>query len=576
MDRVDILINGNKVSVDKNITILQAAKELNIKIPSLCYMKLQDGKTTNCKGSCRVCVVEVEGRRNLVASCSTLVSDGMNIKTNTKRVINARRSVVELLLSDHPYDCLKCNKNLKCELQKVAADLGIRQIRYEGEKRQHNIDKSSYSIVKDKSKCINCRRCVTVCDEIQKVHVLTGGGRGFHGTVTTFLDKPLIDTNCTNCGQCVAVCPTGSLREAYSYDSVWDALEDKSKYVIVQVAPSIRVALGEEFGMEPTEETTMKMVGILKSIGFHKVFDTNFGADLTIMEEAAEFLERLKSNKDMPMITSCCPAWVKFSENEYKNQVKHLSSCKSPQQMFGAVAKSYLADKLNINKEDMIVVSIMPCVAKKSEIQRPEFTKDGVKDVDYVITTRELIRMIRELGLNLSTVEEADFDNPLGEATGAGALFGTTGGVMEAALRTAYEWYTGEELKDVNFMKVRGLKGIKEATINIKGKDINIAVASSLGNARVIMDEIELGNSKYDFIEIMACPGGCINGGGQPLIKADTRVVEKRMNGIYEEDLRKNIRKSNENKEIRLLYEKYLGKVNSKKAHEFLHTFYND
>lgn len=574
MNKVNIFINGNKIRVDEGTTILQAAEKMNIEIPTLCHMYLQDGKTENCRGTCRVCVVEVVGRKNLAPACSTPVMEGMEIKTNTPRAINSRRNIVGLLLSDHPQDCLKCEKNLKCELQKLAADLGVKEIKYEGESRDCNIDLSSSALTKDMNKCILCKRCVTVCSKIQNVDILTPSGRGFDTEVTSFFSKPLNETDCTMCGQCLAVCPTGALREVFEYDDVWEALEDSTKYVVVQTAPAVRVALGEEFGMEPGERTTGRMVGALRALGFKKVFDTNFAADLTIMEEATEFLQRLNKGENLPMLTSCCPAWVRFVEHRYGDEVNHLSTCKSPQQMFGAVAKSYLAEKLNITPEDLIVVSVMPCVAKKGENKREEFSNEGVKDVDFVITTRELAKMIKEAGMDLGSMPKDDFDNPLGESTGAGDLFGTTGGVMEAALRTAYEKVVGEELDDLDFMEVRGLEGVKEATIKLPSKEVKVAVVSSLSNATKIMEEIKAGNSPYDFIEVMACPGGCIDGGGQPFIKANRDVLKKRMEAIYSEDSKKDVRKSHENESIKKLYNEYLGEPNSHKAHEILHTHY--
>lgn len=576
MSMVNLVINNKNIQVEKGTSILSAAKKLNIDIPTLCHMYMADGKTRNCKGTCRVCVVEVEGREDLVPSCAVDVSEGMVVKTHSPKAVEGRKTMVELLLSNHPQDCLKCEKNLRCELQKLAVDLGVGNISYMGEITERYEDRSSCAIIRDMNKCILCRRCVTVCNEVQNVNALTMVDRGFNSLASTFLNKPLAETNCTYCGQCVAVCPTAALREVKDYENIWSLLNDKDKYVIVQTAPAVRVALGEEFGLEVGTVTTRKMAGALKTLGFQGVYDTNFAADLTIMEEATEFIERFTKNENLPLITSCCPAWINFIEKKYPEHLNLPSSCKSPQQMFGAIAKTYLAQKLGISPEKIVLVSVMPCIAKKYEANREEMSRNGIKDVDIVITTRELARMLKEAGININTVEEADFDSPLGRASGAGVIFGSTGGVMEAALRTSYEWVTGNELKNVNFEEVRGLDGIKEATVNLNGKDVNVAVVSSLGNAKKIMDEIKAGNSKYHFIEVMACPGGCIDGGGQPFIKGDIELLKKRMKGIYQEDSNNEIRKSHENPMIKALYEEFLEKPNSHLAHELLHTTYKN
>lgn len=573
---VKITINNREVEIKEGATILDAAKELNIEIPTLCHMNMQDGKTENCKGTCRVCVVEVEGRKNLAPACSTPVTEGMIVKTNTPRAINARRNIVGLLLSDHPQDCLKCEKNLKCELQKLAADLGVKEIKYEGEISTYPIDTSSPSVIRDMDKCILCRRCATVCNDIQKVHVLTPVNRGFETVISSFMSKPFVDTKCTYCGQCVAVCPTGALREVYNYDDVWHVLSEKDKYVVVQTAPAVRAALGEEFGLPAGTDVTKKMVGALKALGFKKVFDTDFAADLTIMEEANELIDRLKNGGRLPMITSCCPAWINYVESNYGDMLDYPSTCKSPQQMFGAVAKTYLAEKLGIKPENLVVVSVMPCVAKKYEANREEFSKNGVKDVDIVITTRELAKMIKEAGMDLTNMEEEEFDNPLGESTGAGVIFGNSGGVMEAALRTAYETLTGEELGKLEFNDVRGLEGVKETTVKLNNINLNLAVVSSLGNAKKVMDDIKEGKCKYDFIEIMACPGGCIDGGGQPFIRANRDVLEKRMEALYEADINMPLRKSHDNPMIKQIYNEFLEHPNSHIAHALLHTEYKN
>lgn len=576
MESVQLTINGRQVEIEAGSTILEAAKKLNIEIPTLCYLKLQDGEHVSCTSSCRVCSVEVEGRKNLAASCSTPVSPYMVVKTNTQRVSNARKTIVELLLSDHPQDCLKCQKNLKCELQKVASDLNIRQIRYEGERTKTPTDFSSVSITRDVDKCILCRRCVSVCTNIQTVGVLSPVLRGFETTISTAFMDPLSETNCTNCGQCVAVCPTGALRETNDEDRLWDVLDDEDKYVIVQTAPAIRAALGEQFGLKPGTNVTGKMVSVLKALGFKKVYDTDFAADLTIIEEATELVNRIKNAENLPLLTSCCPAWIKFLEHNYGEFLNLPSSCKSPQQMFGAIAKSYLAEKLEVNPKKMVVVSIMPCTAKKFEASREEQEVHGLRDVDIVLTTRELSSMIRSAGLDLNDFEDDDFDNPLGESTGAAVLFGNSGGVMEAALRTAYEWITGEVLNDLEFEDVRGLLGIKAANVKIGDLSLKVAVASGLGNARNLMESIKNGENEYAMIEVMACPGGCIDGGGQPFIRGDREILRKRIEVLYNVDKDKKIRKSHENPMIKELYNEYLIEANGEKAHKLLHTHYKN
>lgn len=574
MDKVKIILNDKSVEVEKGTMLLDAAKELDITIPTLCHMVMQDGETKNCKGTCRVCMVELENRKKLVPACCTEVSDGMVVRTNSPRALNARKMMIELLLSDHPTDCLECVKNANCELQKLAADMGIRKIRYKGEISMHKLDLTSPAIVRDMSKCILCRRCVTACNDVQRVNLLTTIGRGFDSVVSTFFDEPLTESNCTFCGQCIAACPVGALTEVQTYPKVWEMLDNKEKYVVVQTAPAVRVALGEEFNLEPGTITTSKMVGALKALGFDKVFDTNFAADLTIMEEANEFIHRLEKNENLPLITSCCPAWVKFAEIKFKENMNLISTCKSPHQMLGAVTKTYLAEMLNINPEDIVVVSVMPCVAKKNEADREEMMIDNMKDVDLVITTRELATMIKEAGLDIRNIKDGEFDNPLGVSSGAGVIFGSSGGVMEAALRSAYEWITKETLENVNFNEVRGIQGVKEATVNIAGKEINIAVVNSLKNAEKVMKDINAGNSKYQFIEVMACPGGCIGGGGQPYIKGDRNILKKRMEAIYKDDLNHESRKSHENEAILKLYEDYLGEKGGSKAKKILHVHY--
>lgn len=573
MSLIKVNINGKNIMVEKGTSILDAAKELNIKIPTLCHLNLHSFKMVNQVASCRVCMVEADGK--LVPACATPVYDGMVIKTDTLKAIKYRRTVVELILSNHPQDCLLCEKNLDCELQSLAADLGIRHIRFKGEKTNFGVDHSSKSIVKDLDKCILCRRCETMCSEVQTVNVLSGVDRGFHTVVAPFFNSPLHETVCTFCGQCVSVCPTGALTEVNNISKVWRALNTEGKTVVVQVAPAVRVALGEEFGMEPGTVVTGKIVSALRKLGFDRVFDTDFAADLTIIEEASEFIHRVKHGGRLPMLTSCCPAWVKFFEHQFPDLIDIPSTCKSPHQMLGAVAKSYFAQKMEIKPEDVTVVSIMPCVAKKYEISRPELeNEEGIKDVDIVITTRELARMIKEAGIDFENLEDENFDNPLGESTGASVIFGVTGGVLEAAVRTAFEFYTGESLDKVEFHDLRGFQGIKEAKIQMGDIELNVAVASSLGNARKILENIQQGKCQYHLIEIMACPGGCIDGGGQPYHKGDLDIIKKRAEGIYKEDRGKTLRKSNQNPYIKKLYDEFIGEPHGEKAHELLHTSY--
>lgn len=574
MDKINIKINGKDISVDAGKTVLEAAREININIPTLCHLDMGELKMVNKSASCRICVVEIEGRRTLAPSCATPVVEGMVIRTNTKRVLKSRRKVLELLLSDHPFDCLNCYKSTDCELQTLANEFGIDRQPYDGEMSRYPIDVSSKAIKRELDKCIMCRRCETVCNEVQTVGVLTGYMRGFESVVAPASMKPLAESICTYCGQCIAVCPTAALIGiGYSRD-VWNAIFDDKKKVVVQVAPAIRAAIGEEFNMPEGESWTGKMVAGLRQLGFDAVFDTDFAADLTIMEEANEFIGRVQKGENLPMLTSCCPGWINFLEYQFPDLINIPSSCKSPMQMFGAVAKTYYAEKAGVKPEDLIVVSIMPCIAKKYEAARPEFAKDGVPYVDFSLTTRELAKMFKEAGICLNDLEDEEFDNPLGESTGAGVIFGATGGVLEAALRTAYEKITGKELQKLDFESVRGLDGIKEAVIDLDGKEVRVAVTSGLGNARTVLEKIQSGESKYDLIEIMACPGGCINGGGQPFTHGDQSKVERRMKAIYDEDKGKAIRKSHENPSIIKLYEEFLGEPGSHKAHELLHTEY--
>lgn len=574
MSLVTLTINGKSVTVENETTILDAAKKLNIKIPTLCHLHMDEISMHNKCASCRVCMVDT--KRGLVPACATNVKEGMEVLTNTTRALKARKTVVELLLSDHPQDCLKCEKNGNCELQNIAKDLGIREVRYQGIQTDLGVDDSSKSIVKNHDKCILCRRCETMCNEIQQVGVLSGVNRGFETMVSTFFNEGLCDTNCSFCGQCVAVCPTAALSEVNNIPFVWDALNNKDKTTVVQVAPAVRVALGEEFGLAPGAIATGKIVSALRLLGFKYVFDTNFGADLTILEEASEFVHRIKDGTNLPMLTSCCPAWINYLEHHYPELLHLPSSCKSPQNMFGAMAKNYFAPKVGIEPKDMFVVSVMPCVAKKYEVSRKELGQYNILDVDISITTRELAKMIKEAGIDFLNLEDDVFDSPMGESTGAADIFGATGGVLEAALRTSYEWVTGEELENVEFESVRGLDGIKEFSLDIGGNIINVCAASSLGNAKKLMEDVKAGNSKYHIIEIMACPGGCIAGGGQPYHLGNYDKIKARAKGLYSIDSGKTVRKSHKNVAIDALYENFLGEPYSELAHKYLHTHYFD
>lgn len=570
---VNITINGVDMSVEKNTTILEAANKIGIKIPTLCHLNLHDIKYVNKLASCRVCMVEDLNKGKLLPACATPVKEGMNINTDSVKAVKARRAIVELLLSDHPNSCLTCAKNLDCQLQALAQDLNVREIPYKGEKRELPIDANSLSLVRDPNKCILCRRCETMCNEVQTVGALAEVGRGFNTYVGSTFERSMYETTCTFCGQCLSVCPTGALTEVSNVDKVWDLLHS-DKTVVVQTAPAVRVALGEAFGLEPGTVVTGKMVNALRRLGFEKVFDTNFAADLTIMEESNEFMERLKGNGKLPILTSCCPGWVNFMEQQFSDMIDIPSTCKSPHEMFGAVAKSYLCENMGIKPEDMVVVSVMPCVAKKFEAARPELESDGISDVDIVITTRELASMIKEAGINFLELEDQDFDDPLGESTGAGAIFGATGGVIEATVRTAYEKLTGEELGELEFTALRGLNGIKATEVDIDGRKVRIAVANGLGNTRKLLEKVNSGEENFDAIEVMACPGGCIGGGGQPYHHGDLSILRRRAEGIYSIDKNKERRKSHENKKVQQLYDEFLGGVASPLAHELLHTSY--
>lgn len=581
MEVVKLTIDNKPVVVNKGTTLLEAAKSIGVKIPSLCYMKLDDLNFENKPGGCRVCVVEVEGRRNLAPACKTECSEGMTINTHSMRVINARRTVMELILSDHPSDCLICAKAGNCELQSLAQDLGIREIPYKGEQSSYKGDESP-SIIREMDKCIMCRRCETACNEVQTVGVLSAINRGFNSVVAPAFEMDLDHSSCTFCGQCVAVCPTGALTERNHTWKVVDAIVDPTKTVVVQTAPAVRAALGEEFGLEPGTSVTGKMAAALRKLGFNYVFDTDFAADLTIMEEGTELLGRLNKflsgDKDvqLPILTSCCPGWVNFFEHQFPEMKDIPSTAKSPQQMFGAIAKNYFADQLKIKREDMVVVSIMPCLAKKFETTRPEFSVDGDPDVNYSISTRELAQMIKNANIDFASLPDEDFDHPLGESTGAGVIFGATGGVIEAAVRTAYEVQTKKTLPKVDFNELRGMEGIRSATIDFDGLPINIGIAHGLGNARKLLNDVKAGKSNFHAIEIMACPGGCIGGGGQPYHHGNVDILKKRAAAIYREDADKPIRKSHENPYIVKLYEEYLGEPCGELSHELLHTHYFD
>ena len=583
METIKLTIDNKQVEVEKGTTILDAARKMGIDIPTLCHMRLDDLNIENKPGGCRICVVEVHGRRNLSPACITKCDEGAVIRTHTPRVMNARRTVMEFILSDHPKDCLICPKSGTCELQDMANRLGIREIPGQEIAAMSTYRKdTSPSIIRELDKCIMCRRCEMMCNDVQTVGAIGAFNRGFMAAVGPAFEQNLEYSPCTYCGQCVAVCPTGALTEVDHTRDVLRAIVDPSKTVVVQTAPAVRAALGEEFGMKPGTLVTGKLVSALRELGFDYVFDTDFAADLTIMEEGTEFLSRLKKflngdrNANIPILTSCCPGWVNFFEHNYPDLKDVPSTAKSPQQMFGAIAKTYFADKINVNRKNMVVVSIMPCLAKKYESQRPEFAVDGNPDVDFSISTRELAHFIRQANIDFVNLPDSDFDRPLGESTGAGVIFGNTGGVIEAAVRTAYVLYTGKKLERLEFNELRGMEGVRQATIDFDGFPLSIGIAHGLGNARKLLDEVKAGRSKFHAIEVMACPGGCIGGGGQPLHHGDSSVLKARAMAIYEEDRNKPIRLSHENPYITQLYKEFLGEPNSEKAHHLLHTHYFD
>lgn len=570
---VTLTIDGIEVKTKKGNTILQAAQEVGIDIPTLCFLK-----EINEVGDCRMCIVEVEGRKGFATSCIQKAEEGMVVHTHTPEVLEARHIVLDLILSNHKIECLTCTRSGNCELQKLAEKFNVQKIEYSGEMTKHEIDDKSPSIVRDFNKCILCRRCIATCKNVQEIGAIDCIERGFESCISTTYDNSLNDVDCTFCGQCIESCPTGALHEKENIDEVWTKLKDPETYVVVQTAPAVRVALGEEFGMPIGTNVKGKMVTALKRMGFDKVFDTNTGADLTIMEEANEFVERIQNGGILPMITSCSPGWVRFAEKNYGELLEHLSSCKSPHQMFGAVIKSYFAEKYGIDKNKICTVSVMPCIAKKYECSREEMEVDGLRDVDYVLTTRELARMIKQANLDFTELEDSNFDEPMGEASGAGAIFGTTGGVMEAAIRTAVDTLEGKNVEQFEYKEVRGEKGIKETTLQIAGIDVKIAVVSGLANARKIMEQIKAGNSPYHFVEIMACPGGCVMGGGQPIksskVRATVDVRKLRADALYSIDEKSVIRKSHENPVMKQLYEEFFEKPGSHVAHKYLHTEY--
>jgi NADP-reducing hydrogenase subunit HndD len=581
MQTIKLTIDNKQVEVEKGTTILKAARKIGIDIPTLCHFEMCDMNIENKPGGCRICVVDVAGRKNLAPACATEAQEGMVINSHNIRVLNARRTVLKLIISDHPFDCLVCSKSGNCELQSLATKFGIRDIPYQGEKSTYRKD-TSPSIIRDVDKCIMCRRCEMMCNEVQTVGALSAVNRGFNSVVAPAFEMDLEKSPCTYCGQCVSVCPTGALTEVDHSNDILRALSDRTKTVIVQTAPAVRAALGEEFGLEPGTSVTGKMAAALRRLGFKYVFDTDFAADLTIMEEGTELLDRLgrylKGEEDvkLPMLTSCCPGWVNFFEHNFSDLLDIPSTAKSPQQMFGAIAKTYFAEKIGVDRKNLVVVSIMPCLAKKYECQRDEFKVNGNPDVDFSISTRELAAFIKQANIDFMDLPDEDFDHPMGESSGAGVIFGNTGGVIEAACRTAYELHTGKSLEKVEFHTLRGMDGIRSATIDFDGLPLNIGIAHGLANARKLLNEVRAGRSKYHAIEIMACPGGCIGGGGQPYHFGNSEILLKRAASLYSEDDRKIIRKSHENPHILRLYDEFLGKPLGHKSHELLHTTYFD
>ena len=574
MENITIKINGMEVSAPAGSTILEAARIAGIDIPTLCFLK-----EINEIGACRICVVEVKGARSLVAACVYPINPGMEVFTNTPLVRESRKKTLQLILSTHERKCLSCVRSENCELQKLCKDLGVDdEARYDGMKPEYELDETAAHMIRDNSKCILCRRCVAVCDKVQGIGVIGANERGFKTYIGSAFGMGLGETSCVSCGQCIVACPVGAIYEKDSTQKVIDAINDPDKFVAVQTAPAVRAGLGEEFGLPVGTGVEGKMAAALRRLGFDKVFDTNFSADLTIMEEANEFLDRVKNGGTLPMITSCSPGWIKYCEHYFPDMTDNLSTCKSPQQMFGATLKTYYAEKMGIDPAKIVSVSVMPCTAKKFEIGRDDQSASGYPDVDISLTTRELARMIKGAGIRFLDLPEEGFDDPLGEGTGAAVIFGATGGVMEAALRTAVEKLTGEELKELDFVDVRGVEGIKEASYNVAGMDVKVAIASGLGNARTLLNKVKAGEADYHFIEIMGCPGGCVNGGGQPHVPAsfknanDVRALRGKV--LYDYDSANPVRKSHENESIKKVYAEFFGEPGSHKAHEVLHTSY--